>query len=131
MSPEFLFVYGTLRRALERPMHRAFAPYAEFRGEGFVEGRLWDLGFYPALEYCPGFERVRGELYELSDATRVFTILDAYEECRAEDPQPTEYVRRRVPAEFQSGARVQAWTYIYNWPLTHARLIAGGDYLGE
>ncbi len=131
MSNEYLFVYGTLRRALERPMQRAFAPFVEFRGEGFVEGRLWDLGYYPALEHRPGFERVRGELYELQDAPAAFAILDAYEECRPEDPPPTEYVRRRVAAEFQNGARVEAWTYVYNWPLTHARLIPGGDYLGE
>ncbi|MFD2430104.1 gamma-glutamylcyclotransferase [Sphingobium scionense] len=73
---------------------------------------------------------MRGDLLALPDAEGLLARLDAYEECRPDDPQPHEYRRERRVVETANGP-VEAWVYLYALSVTGHRVIASGDYLAE
>jgi KipI family sensor histidine kinase inhibitor len=79
MHKKILFVYGTLKRGEFHDMSR-YDPAPVYLGDGFVHGRLYDLGHCPALELDEKGGPVWGEVFEL-DAS-LFEALDRYEaEC--------------------------------------------------
>jgi len=127
-----LFVYGTLRRNLEHPMHAILKRAAHFVGEATVRGTLYDLGAYPALVVGEDrHRRVTGEVYalELHGAPAALEALDAYEGCAAGDPEPHEYRRAILQASLSDGSVLAAWTYVLNRPHGGLTLVAGGDYI--
>jgi gamma-glutamylcyclotransferase (GGCT)/AIG2-like uncharacterized protein YtfP len=127
---QHLFVYGTLMRAMKHPMHAQLARHAEFDGEAFMHGRLYDLGRYPgAVASSSAADKVIGELYRLSDPDALFLALDAYEHCGPDDPQPTKYVRRKEMVYRANGEPVKAWIYLYNRPVNNLSRIECGRYL--
>ena len=52
-----------------------------------------------------------------------------YEACGEGFPEPTEYVRRMLQVTEADGTTSEAWTYIYNWPVTGLPQIASGKFL--
>ena len=126
----FLFVYGTLRRAANHPLHAVLAQDAEFIGMGAFQGRLYDVGGYPgAVPSEDPTDAVKGEVYVLRDPQRVLRVLDRYEGCGADDAPPTEFRRVRAPITLENGVQVEAWIYLYNWPTHGLTPIPSGDYL--
>jgi gamma-glutamylcyclotransferase (GGCT)/AIG2-like uncharacterized protein YtfP len=91
---------------------------------------LFDLGIYPAAVPA-GSEnaRVRGEVYEMTDAPAVLAVLDEIEGYRPADPDASLYTRLVTPVTLDDGNVVDAWAYFYNAPLGRAERIASGDYL--
>ena len=91
-----------------------FTRHATFAGRGFVRGRVFRVGSYPALAICADGSRVDGELYDIEPAAwnRVVTALDAYEGCSVDDPEPHAYRREVIDVEDQSGRIVRAWAYL-------------------
>lgn len=131
MSEDLLFVYGTLRRGLDHPMHHVLAKHAEWLGPARCSGRLVDLGDYPAAYPDPAHPgTIQGDLYRLRNAPAVLAELDHYEECTADFPLPHEYERRRIGVALPDGRMAQAWVYAY---LGHASgvEVADGDYLAH
>jgi gamma-glutamylcyclotransferase (GGCT)/AIG2-like uncharacterized protein YtfP len=130
-GPRGLFVYGTLRRGAGRPMHALLATHAEYRGLGWVAGRLYDTGRYPAAVPAarPG-ERIRGEMYRLREASAdsLLARLDAYEGCDPEDPGTSLFRREAVQVTLDAGGRAEAWIYLFNRPVARLRHIESGDY---
>jgi len=129
-APRHLFVYGTLRRALNRTAYRKIiAPNSTYAGRATCPGRLYDLGSYPGL-VTPrhGNEHVTGEVYRLHDDRRdeALALLDRFEGCDRPDP---EYERIRRRATLEDGASLPAWMYRYRLDVGAARPIPGGDYL--
>ncbi len=154
-----LFVYGTLRRALRHPMHGVLARQARFVGEGWVRGRLFDLGRYPGVvlagkagraampEESRGacaqmgveepasaeeMERVRGEVWALPGGqagAMVLARLDSYEGCDASHPLPHEYRRITTLVHMDDGGRLRAWIYEYALDADGLPVIDGGDYV--
>ena len=123
-----LFVYGTLMRRFRHPMHDALARAAEFVGEASVQGRLYDLGLYPGLVLSDSrADTVFGELYRLHDDT-VLRVLDDYEGCGRDDPQPHEYVRGTVSVLAADGGATSAWAYIYARAVEERTHLASGRY---
>ncbi len=55
--------------------------------------------------------------------------LDMYEACGDGFAEPTEYLRRMVPVTLEDGEASEAWTYIYNWPVTGLPCIETGRFL--
>ncbi len=51
-----------------------------------------------------------------------------YEACGEGFKEPTEYVRQMLSVT-RDGAVSEAWTYIYNWPVTHLPRIASGRFM--
>jgi gamma-glutamylcyclotransferase (GGCT)/AIG2-like uncharacterized protein YtfP len=130
MAAEYLFVYGTLRRAAASNSHGVLACYAEYVAEGTMLGKLYEVAGYPgAVESGSNDDRVHGEVYRILDNDLLFALLDAYEECSAQFPQPHEYVRKELPIFISGNADIVAWVYLYNHAVTHLRQIGSGDYL--
>ncbi len=134
MNPPLLFVYGTLRRDWRRAgntgAHQRYLANAEFIGDAWVAGRLYQVSYYPALVPDPSAGPVRGEIYRLPSQAPLIA-LDEYEEC----PQPwhsaQEYRRLQLPVHLDSGKQLQAWSYAYQWPVAEHMLIASGDFLAQ
>jgi gamma-glutamylcyclotransferase (GGCT)/AIG2-like uncharacterized protein YtfP len=72
---------------------------------------------------------VFGELYRLHRPDELLREFDMYEACGDGFAEPTEYVRRTVPVTRDGQTADEAWTYIYNWPVTRLPRIASGRFM--
>ena len=125
---DWLFVYGTLRRDIS-VKSELLDPYVVYAGRAFILGCLYEVDGYPgAVESQAADERVFGELYQLIRPNEGLAVLDEYEECSAAYAQPHEYVRKRVLVWQESGARIEAWCYVYNRDVQGLQRIDPGDY---
>lgn len=115
--PEYLFVYGTLRRHSTHANAARLASEAEWVGTARLCGQLHDAGGYPGLLIDPRGEPIEGDLYALRDARHTLAWLDHYEECSPAFPAPREY-RRVIETVLAEPDRrpVAAWVYLYRWP---------------
>jgi gamma-glutamylcyclotransferase (GGCT)/AIG2-like uncharacterized protein YtfP len=129
MTSDHLFVYGTLMRGFDHPMAQLLARSADFIGEARCRGRLYLIKHYPGLVLSDDpAETVFGELYRLRQPEALLREFDMYEACGEGFVEPTEYVRRMLPVISGEGAS-EAWTYIYNWPVSHLPRIASGRFM--
>jgi len=125
-----LFVYGSLRTGAGTRMEAELVRGARAAGRGWLPGRLYDLGAYPG--YVPGAEddgRVLGEVWTLTAPETLLPLLDRYEGCTEDDPEPHEYRRVVQTVQMADGSTREAWVYVYNRPPAGLRPIPGGDYL--
>jgi gamma-glutamylcyclotransferase (GGCT)/AIG2-like uncharacterized protein YtfP len=131
-----LFVYGTLMRGRRQDLSR-YEPAPVYLGEGWVAGRLYDLGHCPALVLDRAAAPVWGEVWSVP--RELFEQLNRYEvECG--DFQLTQApvffkgalvqmalyeigVRQRLPATELAGGR---WL-----PLPPERLNRSGSGSGS
>ncbi len=125
---EFGFFYGTLMTGFDRRRRLGMDSRMAFRGRGWIQGALFDLGLYPAAVPSEA-GRIHGEVFELADPASVLAALDEIEGYRPDEPDTSLYVRRLVPVRLDDGTTVEAWAYFYNAPLGAAPKIASGDYL--
>ncbi len=86
--------------------------------------------YYPAavLSDSPD-DVIYGEIYKLKDIS-ILSLLDAYEECGPEFPEPHEYVRHLITVESPDKGNIQAWAYLYNRPVAGMKRITGGRWEG-
>ena len=56
---------------------------------------------------------------------------DMYEACGEGFPEPTQYLRRMLSVMLVGGGAVEAWTYIYNWPVEKLARIEFGAVFAE
>lgn len=107
-SLSLLFVYGSLRRG--GSAHRLLDG-AESLGEARYQGRLHQLGEYPAAvpSRSPG-DRVEGELYRLppGEVEACLGRLDRYE--------GPEYRRAHVCVKLADGGARECWIYLHRSP---------------
>ncbi len=133
MTSDHLFVYGTLMRGFDHPMAQLLSRSADFIGEARCRGRLYLVKHYPGLVLSddPG-DVVFGELFRLRQPAELLREFDMYEACGEGFAEPTEYVRQMLPVtrdgQTAEQAWTQAWTYIYNWPVTRLPRIASGRF---
>lgn len=128
MKPEYIFVYGSLRRTAAG-IHQYLACDAEYVADSSIQGQLYEIDGYPgAVESADVDKRVVGELYRVRTMPALLARLDAYEECDANFPQPHEYVRKVLPVMLRDGHFVMAWTYLFNRSIAGLRPISSGDY---
>jgi gamma-glutamylcyclotransferase (GGCT)/AIG2-like uncharacterized protein YtfP len=121
-----IFFYGTLRTGFNR--RTGLDEFLKFIGRGWIQGKLFDLGIYPAA--VPADEgRVWGEVFEIGDSSKVLDALDRIEGHRPADPERSLYNRVRVSVTLDDGHTDDAWVYFYNAPLGRAPRIASGDYV--
>jgi gamma-glutamylcyclotransferase (GGCT)/AIG2-like uncharacterized protein YtfP len=130
MSSDLLFVYGTLMRGFDHPMAQLLSRAADFIGEGRCAGRLYLIKHYPGLVLSGDpADAVFGELYRLRQPEALLREFDMYEACGEGFAAPTEYVRRMLPVTSAGETAREAWTYIYNWPVSGLPRIASGRFL--
>ena len=132
MISDRLFVYGTLMRGFDHPMAKLLSRSADFLGEAQCRGRLYLIKHYPGLVLSEEPDDiVFGELYRLRARDELLGEFDMYEACGAGFPEPTEYVRQMLNITLDDGSADEAWTYIYNWPVTGLPRIASGKFLEQ
>ena len=132
MISDRLFVYGTLMRGFDHPMAKLLSRSAEFLGEARCQGRLYLIKHYPGLVLSDNpAEIVSGELYRLRDRDALLGEFDMYEACGEGFPEPTEYLRQMLQVTLADGTAGEAWTYVYNWPVTGLPHIASGKFLEQ
>ena len=130
MTSDRLFVYGTLMRGFDHPMAQLLSRSADFIGEASCRSRLYLIKHYPGLVLSDDpAEIVFGELYRLRAPEILLREFDMYEACGEGFAEPTEYIRRMLPVMSGEGALVEAWTYIYNWPVAGLPRIVSGRFL--
>jgi gamma-glutamylcyclotransferase (GGCT)/AIG2-like uncharacterized protein YtfP len=130
MTSEHLFVYGTLMRGFDHPMAQLLSANADFLGEVRCQGRLYLIKHYPGLVLSDDpADIVFGEAFRLRERDALLRELDMYEACGEGFAEPTEYVRQMLPVTSDDGAVGEAWTYIYNWPVTGLPRIASGRFM--
>ena len=132
MTSDRLFVYGTLMRGFDHPMARLLSANADFLGPATCRGRLYLVKHYPGLVLSDDpADLVFGELYRLRQRDAMLREFDMYEACGEGFAQPTEYLRQTLQVALDDGAASEAWTYVYNWPVTNLPRIASGRFLGN
>ena len=107
-----VFFYGTLRTGFNRTTRAGIDDFLKFAGRGWISGKLFDLGIYPAAV-----------------PATVLAALDRIEGYRPAEPERSLYNRVRVPATLDDGRMEHVWVYFYNAPLGRAPRITSGDYL--
>lgn len=130
MQP-YLFVYGTLLKAMQHPLHQELATRAQYLGRASFQGKLYALknkNYPAAIASSESPARVFGEVYRVHCADELFSLLDEYEECSAAFPVPTEYIRQQVPVVLNDGQMLTAWVYLYNFAVDESLQIISGDY---
>ena len=132
MISDLLFVYGTLMRGFDHPMAKLLAGNAEFLGPAQCRGRLYLVKHYPGLVASDDpADIVHGELFRLRAREAMLREFDMYEACGEGFPPPTEYLREMLMVTFADGSACEAWTYLYNWPVTELPRIASGKFLAH
>ncbi len=130
MNSDLLFVYGTLMRGFDHPMAQLLSRSADFVGEARCRGRLHLIKHYPGLVLSDDpVDLVFGELYRPRQPEALLREFDMYEACGEGFAEPTEYIRQMRPVTLADEAVSEAWTYIYNWPVTGLPRIASGRFL--
>jgi gamma-glutamylcyclotransferase (GGCT)/AIG2-like uncharacterized protein YtfP len=129
MISDLLFVYGTLMRGFNQPMAQLLLRSADFIGEAQCRGRLYLVTHYPGLVLSDDpTDMVFGELYRLRQPKELLREFDMYEACGEGFAEPTEYIRQMLSVALADGT-AEAWTYVYNWPVTGLPRIASGRFL--
>ena len=132
MISDRLFVYGTLMRGFDHPMAQLLSRSADYLGQATCRGRLYLIKHYPGLVLSDASgDIVFGELYRLRDRDALLGEFDMYEACGPGFPEPTEYIRRMLSVTHEDGVAGEAWTYLYNWPVTGLPRIASGKFLEQ
>jgi gamma-glutamylcyclotransferase (GGCT)/AIG2-like uncharacterized protein YtfP len=130
MTCDLIFVYGTLMRGFDHPMAQLLSRSADFIGEARCQGRLYRVTHYPGLVLSDDVaDVVFGELYRLHQPEALLREFDMYEACGEGFAEPTEYVRRMLPVTSGDGAVIEAWTYLYNWPVAQLPRIMSGRFV--
>jgi gamma-glutamylcyclotransferase (GGCT)/AIG2-like uncharacterized protein YtfP len=130
VAPEFIFVYGTLRKHITSNIHHLISSHCEYFSDGFMHGTLYEVCGYPgAIESGDANAKVFGELYTMLDRNLVLARLDDYEECSDSFSVPYEYSRKQLSIELVGGSSVLAWVYLYNHDVSKLQQIISGDYL--
>lgn len=130
MISDRLFVYGTLMRGFDHPMAQLLSRSADFLGNARGRGRLYLVKHYPGLVLSDDPDDVvHGELFRLRARDELLREFDMYEACGEGFAPPTEYVRQMFAVTLDDGSASEAWTYLYNWPVTALPRIASGSFL--
>jgi gamma-glutamylcyclotransferase (GGCT)/AIG2-like uncharacterized protein YtfP len=125
-----LFVYGTLMRGFDHPMAKLLSANADFIGEATCRGKLYLVWHYPGLVLSDDArDTVHGELFRMRAHDALLREFDMYEACGEGFAPPTEYVREMLQVTLADGSASEAWTYVYNWPVTKLPRIASGRFL--
>ncbi len=124
-APQYLFVYGTLKRGGKSYRELSGKHAVRFVGEARIRGALYNLSreAFPGAVVTPSPNRfVKGDLFELHDPQRSLPELDDFEGV------DEGLFRRELVDAWARGRRVKAWAYLYARPLTDANLIPTGIY---
>ena len=114
-----LFVYGSLRSGFQSPAYEYISRYFTLIAEGEVQGRLYDMGDYPAA--VPAQDgSIIGELYHIKNENEfsyAIAQLDDYEGVVVESHEQPLY-RRQLEQVNTAKGPVKAWMYWFKGDVT-------------
>jgi gamma-glutamylcyclotransferase (GGCT)/AIG2-like uncharacterized protein YtfP len=94
------------------------AKNADLIGKAWFQGKLYKIDDYPGAVLSDNSEdKVFGEVYCLHHAETLLPVLDRYEECAPDFPEPHEYLRQKQAICLNNGDWIAAWVYLYNRPV--------------
>lgn len=127
---DYLFVYGTLRKAKNGGLHPYLINRAAFIDYASTPGKLFLIDSYPgAIKTAVDCDcRVRGEIYRLFNPQDLLPVLDRYEECTSDFPKPHEYRRQPTTVILDNTKPLSAWVYWFQRPVKTFRQVRSGDY---
>lgn len=97
-----------------------------------MQGRLYDLGKYPAAVPSDDNGQIVGELYAIKNPDEfdwAIAQLDDYEGIDNEDGEAPLYRRELATIALDSGEMAEAWVYWYARPVAGCPVIESGDLL--
>lgn len=116
-----LFAYGTLQPGLAPPEIAPIIASLSPVGEGFLFGKLYDLGSYPGAVIDLGSSWViYGLIYKIPEDAEFLRLLDAYE--------GPEYTRIERLVTLVEGGVLSCWVYDYLGRPSDDRLIESGRW---
>jgi gamma-glutamylcyclotransferase (GGCT)/AIG2-like uncharacterized protein YtfP len=117
-----LFAYGTLQAGLAPAEVAPIVAKLRPIGEGFVHGKLYDLGDYPGAVIDPASAWILyGTVYELPEDGEVLRQLNAYE--------GPGYARIEQLVVLTAGGVVSCWVYDYLGKPGEERFIESGRWV--
>lgn len=130
MKSKFLFIYGTLLRALRGDMFFDFEKHLRYVSPAIYQGKMYEINTYPGV--VPSFDNrdvVKGEVYEVYDLVYLTEVLDAYEGYGKQFKGNEEYIRRIVTVKLDDSRLLSCWIYLYNRLVSSRAPIHDGDYI--
>ena len=106
--PDYLFVYGTLRKNYDLKLKNRVKDDLRYVGQAKIGATLYDLGGYPGAIKSNAGHEVIGDVFLVNAPDKVLRILDKYEGIGEKDP---EFIRKKGRVRFRSGKNVNAWIY--------------------
>jgi gamma-glutamylcyclotransferase (GGCT)/AIG2-like uncharacterized protein YtfP len=83
--------------------------------DGFVRGRLYDLGSYPGVVLDEKGKKILGKIFRLPQEPEVLKRLDEYEEFDSAQPEASLFVRKKWPVtRSDRNRKLVCWVYVYN-----------------
>ena len=117
-----IFVYGTLMTGFSN--YNQIKPYVESIENARAEGKLYDLGYFPAM--VDGYADVRGQLFKIDAAHEE----EALKRLDRLEGHPSLYRREKREVFIEETKELEeAWVYIYNNEISDdSRLIESGNW---
>lgn len=130
MDEQFIFVYGTLRKEFNHPIHTCISGSIDYMDKAYFRGILYEVGKFPgAVAVSDTERRITGELYRIKKPTKLFAVLDIYEGYHSGFPTKSLFIRVKKKVKLITGKSIQAWIYLYNRPVKKLKEIESGDYV--
>jgi len=126
---DYLFVYGTLAKEIAPREIAATVRRLKDLGQGFIVGRLYNVGEYPGAVLNGGpRDKIFGKIYQLPGDPAVLDRLDTYEGFDPAHPVESIFVRRRTSINRPDKTKVKGWVYEYNRDVSSLPRIENGQY---
>ena len=126
---DYIFIYGTLSPDMAPDEIAHVVQQLKFVGNGFVYGKLYDLGEFPGAKLADGKRsKIRGRVYKLPPNKQIIKSLDAFEEFVPIRPSKSLYLRKKTRVALENGKTIDSWIYEYNGDTSQSPTIRGGDY---
>lgn len=126
-----LFVYGSLLSGFHHPAYTYISRYFTLIGPAKVQGKLFDMGEYPAAVPVNEDSWIVGELYQLNNKEEfdwAMSQLDDYEGVFPDAGEQPLYRREPVNVVINEKDTL-AWIYWYNRDVGDKPPIASGSVL--
>jgi gamma-glutamylcyclotransferase (GGCT)/AIG2-like uncharacterized protein YtfP len=126
-----LFVYGSLRSGFQSPAYEYISRFFTLVGNATTNGKLIDMGSYPAGIPSTDNSEITGELYQIRNENEfpwAIGQLDDYEGVSVE-PDEVQLYRRDLTTATCNGREYSAWIYWYNGNVSGRPVVPSGDIL--
>ncbi len=124
LSPQLVFVYGTLRRSGSNHFRMAGA---EFIAAGTITGRMYRIDWYPGLVLDDAGDEIHGDIYSVTP--ELLSSLDVFEGLSAGEIEGSEYRRVQTTVVQQDSQTRSAWVWEWLGITDESQRITDGDWL--